>query len=204
MIKVNEQGRHLTGADFELTGTRLNTVLISKEVFTQSPEGTWYLLKNGTYTEQIPSDETADQYESTEITYIKELRTETVEHTDHVHYKGSVGSDGVLRFTGLAAGTYEITELKAPNGYNLLKEPIRVVIRCQLPGDASGSCVWEVDEPATASEAGRISLKVVNKTGTELPSTGGVGTTVFYTLGALLIVAAGVLLIVRKRMASGR
>ena len=204
LIKVNEQDQRLTGAEFELSGTRLNTVLITREVFTQSPDGTWYLLKDGTYTEQQPSDKTAGQYESTEIKYVKETKTETVEHSDHVHYKGTVGSDGVLRFTGLAAGEYEITELKAPNGYNLLKEPIRVVIRCQLPGDASGNCVWEVDEPAAASETGLITLKVVNKTGTELPSTGGIGTTVFYVLGAVLILGAGVLLIVRKRMASGR
>ena len=41
---------------------------------------------------------------------------------------------------------------------------------------------------------------VVNKAGTELPSTGGMGTTVFYVLGAVLVVGAGVLLVTKKRM----
>ena len=41
---------------------------------------------------------------------------------------------------------------------------------------------------------------VVNKAGTELPSTGGMGTTIFYVLGAVLVVGAGVLLVTKKRM----
>ena len=44
---------------------------------------------------------------------------------------------------------------------------------------------------------------VLNKAGTELPSTGGMGTTVFYVLGAVLVVGAGVLLVTKKRMSQG-
>lgn len=43
-------------------------------------------------------------------------------------------------------------------------------------------------------------VEVENKTGTELPSTGGIGTTIFYVVGAILVVGAGVLLVVKKRM----
>ena len=43
-------------------------------------------------------------------------------------------------------------------------------------------------------------IQVVNQTGTELPSTGGIGTTIFYALGGLMAVGAGVLLVAKKRM----
>ena len=59
--------------------------------------------------------------------------------------------------------------------------------------------------PGKISEDGiRIELKVINKTGEELPATGGIGTTLFYVIGGLLIIGAVVVVIVRKRMASGR
>ena len=47
-------------------------------------------------------------------------------------------------------------------------------------------------------------LEVENKTGTELPSTGGMGTTIFYVLGAILLAGATVLLITKKRMSGGK
>ena len=43
-------------------------------------------------------------------------------------------------------------------------------------------------------------VHIINKTGAELPSTGGMGTTIFYIIGSVLVLAAVVLLIVRKRM----
>ena len=43
-------------------------------------------------------------------------------------------------------------------------------------------------------------VQITNKSGTELPSTGGTGTTIFYVLGSILVVAAGVLLVTKKRM----
>ena len=45
-----------------------------------------------------------------------------------------------------------------------------------------------------------VITKVNNQSGTELPSTGGIGTTIFYVVGAILVVGAGVLLVVKKRM----
>ena len=50
-------------------------------------------------------------------------------------------------------------------------------------------------EPSTT-----LTANVVNQSGAELPSTGGIGTTIFYVLGGLLVVGAGVLLVTRKRM----
>ena len=200
ITKVDSQGNRLVGAEFELKGTRLNTVLVKKDMFTVSPEGTWYKLADGTYTEVAPQDNEED-YDHPETMYALESRVETITKEEEVQYKGVVGSDGVLRFEGLAAGQYTITELKAPDGYNMIKEPIQVTINCQLPEDVNGTCTWSASEPAT-SDNNIIRLSVENKTGTELPSTGGIGTTIFYVVGGLLVVGAAVLLITRKRSES--
>ena len=52
----------------------------------------------------------------------------------------------------------------------------------------------------TAEAQLTVTQPVENSTGTELPSTGGMGTTLFYTLGAILVLGAGVLLVTKKRM----
>lgn len=46
-----------------------------------------------------------------------------------------------------------------------------------------------------------MAMDIPNGTGTELPSTGGIGTTIFYVVGGAMVIGAGVLLIVKKRMA---
>ena len=208
LVKVDEQGNRLAGAEFELKGTRLNTVLVTREEFAPAEEGDWYKLKDGTYTQEVPGPETTGQYADPEQKYTRVPSTQTITKEDDVQYKGIVGTDGVLRFTGLAAGQYTITELTAPNGYNLLKEPIEVTISCALPesittGEETCTWSWNITAPAGMVSEGQgdiVKVEVTNKTGTELPETGGMGTTVFYVVGGLLVAGAVVLLIVRKRM----
>ena len=91
--------------------------------------------------------------------------------------------NGVACFDGLANGTYYLFESKAPAGYNQLKEPFKV----------------EVTGGNTEAELS-VTANVANSTGTLLPSTGGMGTTVFYVLGAVLVMGAVVLLVTKKRM----
>ena len=95
--------------------------------------------------------------------------------------------NGAASFDGLADGTYYLVETKAPAGYNQLTEAKDVTV--------TGSI----------TDATRLSVtaEVANNTGTLLPSTGGMGTTVFYVLGAVLVVGAGVLLVTKKRMSQG-
>lgn len=92
------------------------------------------------------------------------------------------------RFTiqGLGAGTYYLTETKQPAGYNKLSGPVTVVI------DENG--LVKVGE----SEANPV--KVENKTGTVLPSTGGAGTTMIYLVGAVLVLGSGVVLVTKRRV----
>ena len=95
---------------------------------------------------------------------------------------------GKLDIDGLDLGTYYLRETKAPDGYNLLADPIVITI-VDTAGD--GADAPTVDIPVQHVE---------NSSGIELPSTGGIGTTIFYTLGGLLVVGAAVLLVTKKRV----
>lgn len=98
----------------------------------------------------------------------------------------TTGRDGAANFDGLKDGIYYLEETAAPAGYNLLKEPVEITI--------SGTSADLTTLTQTAS--------VANNTGAELPSTGGPGTTLFYILGGILVVVAGVLLVTKKRMSA--
>lgn len=201
LIKVDQDGVRLTGAEFQITGTKLNTVLVRKDVYTEDENGTYWKLKDGSYTTDDPGSEGMDEskYESTTTKYSKSVETKPIKKAENVNYTATVGTDGVLRFEGLSAGTYIITEIKAPAGYNLLTTPIEVTIGFTAPTAPSTDCTWTYTGDAV-NETNTNQITVVNRAGTELPSTGGIGTTIFYVIGGVLVAAAGVLLIVKKRM----
>lgn len=104
---------------------------------------------------------------------------------------------GNIRFEGLDAGTYYLEETAAPVGYNKLTDPIKVEIKSTLPA-AGGTASYTVTYNDTTPTDHIV--RVENKAGAVLPSTGGMGTTLFYVVGGGLMVAAAVLLITKKRM----
>ena len=114
--------------------------------------------------------------------------------------KESVTTNDTGKFTikGLAAGTYYLTETKQPDGYNKLKEAIKIVIAGEDGTIKYGSKSKSDTELNQMSADGAV--EVENKTGSLLPSTGGMGTTLFYIFGAILVVGSGVVLITKKRM----
>ena len=205
IIKVDQDGNRLTGAEFKLEGTKLNTVLVSTDVYTENENGTYWKLKDGSYTTDDPAAEGMDltKYENTAVKYTKTVETNTITKAQNVSYTGTVGSDGVLRFEGLSAGEYTITEIKAPDGYNLLKDSIKVTIGWTAPASGKTECTWSYtwgNTADTSSNSNTVTVK--NQAGTELPSTGSIGTTIFYVLGSVLLVGAAVLLITKKRMSA--
>lgn len=110
-----------------------------------------------------------------------------VAKADETNTVTEITTDSTGKFTikGLDSDTYYLIEKTAPAGYNTLKEAVQVTIG--KDGTVSyGTSTGEV--------------KIENNTGTELPSTGGMGTTIFYVLGGVLMAGAFVLLVVRKRM----
>ena len=101
---------------------------------------------------------------------------------------------GKLRIQGLDEGIYYLTETKQPDGYNILKEAIRIDI--DKDGNIKYASKSETLNPMTSGG----DVKVLNQTGSILPSTGGMGTTLFYIFGAILVIGSGVVLITKKRM----
>lgn len=209
LIKVDEDGNRLTGAQFTLTGTKLNKVKVITETFTEDAAGTYYKLTDGSYTETEPNDQTVGKYDSTTTKYTLTEAVTWIETTEEVSATGTVGDDGVLIFDGLAEGTYEIEEIIAPTGYNLLKDKITVVITCTEPTEVDAkdnTATWAytitgaVTQDETTSEDGRVHITVENKAGATLPETGGTGTTMFYIIGGVLVLAAVVLLVTKRRM----
>ena len=106
--------------------------------------------------------------------------------------------NGKFVIAGLDADTYYLEETKAPDGYNRLKEPVNVVITATIAGDKTGRATITYNETATGT------VRIENQTGVELPSTGGIGTTVFYVIGGLLMGVAVVLLVTRKKMSTSK
>ena len=130
-----------------------------------------------------------------DTTYRLALPTETEGVVDTV----TTGETGALVINGLADGTYYLTETKAPRGYNLLREPVNVTIGHK---DANGKLTetsFVADQTQTDTSG---VVKVENNAGAELPSTGGIGTTVFYVLGSAMALGAVILLVTKKRMAA--
>ena len=101
-----------------------------------------------------------------------------------------ITTDTTGKFTikGLDADTYYLTETAAPAGYNKLAGPVTIVI------GENGVVNGTTEAPQGVDE-----VKVLNQSGAELPSTGGIGTTIFYVVGGVLVVGAVALLIVRRR-----
>ena len=106
--------------------------------------------------------------------------------------------NGKFVIAGLDADTYYLEEIKAPDGYNQLKDPVKVVITATIAGDKTGRATITYNETATGT------VRIENQTGVELPSTGGIGTTVFYVIGGLLMGVAVVLLVTRKKMSTSK
>lgn len=137
---------------------------------------------------------TKNSQDAENIGFVKVSNESAVEDVYRVAKKGETGTvttitspkSGKFTIQGLGAGTYYLTETKQPAGYNKLSGPVTVVI------DETG--LVKVGE----SEANPV--KVENKTGTVLPSTGGAGTTMIYLIGALLVLGSGIVLATKRRV----
>lgn len=123
-------------------------------------------------------------------------------------------ANGILLIKGLEEGIYTVKEEVAPAGYNLLTDTVDIKAEIEKTSsyttsittyyDAEGNVVsTETTEGTseTTTVANKVvPLVVVNNTGTELPSTGGIGTTIFYIVGSILLLGAAVMLVTKRRM----
>ncbi len=107
----------------------------------------------------------------------------------------TTNANGKFELVGLDEGTYKLHETEAPAGYNKLAADINVVITSEYDETAL-TATYEINDETPAT------IEVENKTGSLLPETGGIGTTIFYVVGSILMLAALVLLVSKKRMAN--
>lgn len=103
--------------------------------------------------------------------------------------------NGEFEFVGLDEGSYKLRETEAPAGYNKLAADKDVIITSTYD-EAALTATYEINDKAPAT------IEVENKTGSLLPETGGIGTTIFYIVGIVMMLGAGIILISKKRMAS--
>lgn len=175
--KVDQDQNPLTGADFELLK------------FVEGEGEDTYGGKTGTWTN------------------VTALGQEDIHPTKVVTDNGDI-EDAIFTFKGIDDGVYKLHETQTPTGYNTIADIIFTVtadhnvVSEQATLTLSGTDANSTNPITfTAVEAdGSLSADVVNKSGVTLPSTGGIGTTIFYVGGSILVLAAVILLVTKRRM----
>ena len=120
-------------------------------------------------------------------------------------------TDGLIKVAGLDDGTYYIHEIKPLPGYNSIDD-VEIVIAADTSngqtGEGAVSELVKIDVTANGvagvgnAEKGTATVTIANNKGANLPSTGGMGTTIFYVVGSILVLGAAILLITKKRMSA--
>ena len=196
----------LQGAKFKLEGHGKGYVRVRKHEFVAygasepvDESNKYWKLTDDTFTTMDPTLAGIDQSKYASLTelykavdsdeFIGNESTETV-------IEVTVGPDGVVKFGGLGEGTYTITELEAPGGYNGLENPITLTITFN---ETDGTFTYSWSDGASLSHSGK-QLQIDNYKGQVLPETGGMGTTLFYVIGTVMVLGSAVLLVTKKRM----
>ena len=207
--KVDQDGQPFNkDVEFTLRGAKLNKVQkVSGVTFEEDAAGTYWKLKTGTYTDVDPttsglSEAAKDNYSNDGKKYKKVAAagSELTAAGSPLEIKSTVDEEGYITFYGLNAGEYELEETNHPNGYNKA-ETISFTINAENVSE--DSCTWTKtgDEiGAYENDTHLFPITVINKKGATLPTTGGIGTKLFYIIGGLLVSGSLVLLITKKRM----
>ncbi len=200
VLKVDESGAALPGAVFDLSGASKNVVVTTGDYFAEKEGGDYYLLKDGTYTTTAPTPGTQDKYDAAGKRYEKKAYSrEELTGANNVDITGMVsGSDGKITYEGLKPGTYTLTETGAPVGYNKITAPISFEIEFDFT-DKEFGIKGTAPDGVTIKNDGTIEIKIENKSGAVLPSTGGIGTTIFYIAGIVLVLGAAAIIIARRK-----
>ncbi len=174
----NDETKGLANAKFTMTNTTHGNSLAF--VFEGTQDGKYvYRVAN----ETEASNATAVSTKDASGNRITPTLTEGTAYTEII-----TPESGKVYVRGLDSDNYSLVETEAPVGYNLKEEPTNVVV---IRADAFDGSYSVGDDNNVVS--------VVNKTGALLPSTGGIGTTIFYIIGGILIIAGIAYFIVRRK-----
>lgn len=209
--KVSPKGNLLPGAQFMITakdGTdkdaikELNVTGYSFKEAGDAGEGNYYYKEGESYVTAVPKDAAAQKYVTQDGTNLKNgdkivgMTGDGVGQTEQ----------GVLRFDGLKAGTYTITEVLAPTGYRKIDQAITLKVEWLYNKDTKEH-YWEYSVESADGDAvlgkvtnGILPLKIVNQHGLTLPFTGGEGANLLAGLGlALMAAAVAAILYIKRR-----
>lgn len=207
--KVSPKGNLLPGAQFMIsakdgTGTieELNVTGYSFKEAGEAGEGNYYYKEGESYVTAVPEGAAAQKYVTQDGTNLKK-GDKIVGMTGD-----GVGQtvQGVLRFDGLKAGTYTITEVLAPTGYRKIDQDITLKVEW-LYNETSKEHYWQYSVESAEGDAvagevtdGILPLKIVNQHGLTLPFTGGEGANLLAGLGlALMAAAVAAILYIKRR-----
>ena len=167
-----------------------------------------YKLESNKYADEVKE---GNELTGAGFTLFKWIKDDSDEGGSWVQIGEEVKGEEMTTFEwkGIDDGKYKLVETTTPAGYNTV-DPIEFEVVAEhvivadnptltnLTGeDETGEIKFTADK-----ESGLISTDIINKSGTILPETGGIGTTLFYVIGGLLAVVAVVLLVTKKRMVS--
>ena len=168
------------------------------------------------FTYRVVVDKYANSVNGNKLTGAEFTLEKVLKNSSTKTIKVVKSEDGTsFTFKGLDDGDYILTETKTPDQYNTIA-PIRFTVtadhkiewnneaRTDILTSLTGTtATGEITFTANADKS-ELATKVVNKSGSTLPETGGIGTTIFYVVGVILMLGAGVLLVTKKRMSSNR
>lgn len=212
--KVDGTGKVLTGAEFTLTSdTNVKMKVVTTYTFTEDAGGIYWKLNDGTYTLTAPvldnpdttdvNEDTTSVYASTTTKYnvTPHVTVTTVDPAAPYSATAAVDENGLISFTGLGAGDYTLTETKTPAGFNTM-DPFSFTVHFAYDA-AQERYEFSTSNRLLGQDVDNtLVAEIENVAGSTLPSTGGIGTTVFYLLGSILFIGAVVLLITKKRMSA--
>jgi fimbrial isopeptide formation D2 family protein/LPXTG-motif cell wall-anchored protein len=181
-----------TASDYELLVWCRNTGTVTED----APE---YIQVSASNLENLTEGyEQTDKY----VTY-KETITTSDEFTaatgEQSSVKGTTDANGYIVFEGLGAGKYTLSETLTPAGYNTAED---VTFMISFDGTKAAGSKFSSDDSHVTYQAasGLFETSIENRAGAVLPNTGGIGTTIFYLVGTVLVLGAGIALVVRRRM----
>ena len=209
--KVSPKGNLLPGAQFMITakdGTdkdaikELNVTGYSFKEAGDAGEGNYYYKEGESYVTAVPKDAAAQKYVTQDGTNLKKGDKIVGMTGDGVGQT----AQGVLRFDGLKAGTYTITEVLAPTGYRKIDKDITLKVEW-LYNETSKEHYWQYSVESAEGDAvagevtnGILPLEIVNQHGLTLPFTGGEGANLLAGLGlALMAAAVAAILYIKRR-----
>lgn len=204
-------GKPMTDAAFTLTGDGINSKLTVTTSFVEVGEGetgVYYKLTDDTYTTEAPTEETKDQYadyeEGMKPGYkvgLFEVSEATGVDGNKKSVKATIDANGSLTITGLSTGQYTLHQDSAPAGYNVHHDITFTVKFEDGTFDKNASAAGNENDNEVKVADNWFYVHINQGRGALLPETGGVGTTMMYIGGMLLIAMAGATIILKGKKA---